>query len=105
MAIVNGPDHEERAFISTKEMCAMCRTPPTAYPYLLWADSAGFFVLCGECCHSIKHGLIADLIHIGAILDIRDCGYRDVTLDRRITGENRCKSRSTATTTRTPSTT
>jgi hypothetical protein len=83
MAIVTGPDYEERAHY-TAVVCAACQKPPTTYPYLFWSAGGGDFVLCGECCHSLKRGLIADLIHIGAIMDMRDCGYRHFTLEKKL---------------------
>jgi hypothetical protein len=38
--------------------------------------------ICSRCCHDIKNGLTADLIHLAAIVDLRRLGYVNQTLTR-----------------------
>ena len=82
MAIVTGPDYEEQAHY-TEEVCAACKEPLRTYPYLLWLAN-GDLVVCGECCHKLGRGLIADLIHINAVMEMRDLGYRHFMLEKKL---------------------
>jgi hypothetical protein len=50
-------------------------------PFLHWHNQTLF--ICGECCRQNKNGLTADLVHVAAIMDLRNLGYLDQTLQRR----------------------
>ena len=85
MTVITGPNHEEIYHLDAA-VCVACGNPPGTYPFIFWstkADGDGF-ALCGECCHSLKRGLTADLIHAGAIMDMRACGYRHFILEKRM---------------------
>jgi len=68
--------------------CAVCGGP-LQFPFLCWdqAGSGSDLCICGECCHRIKDGLMADMIQIAAILDMRKLrqlsDHHSVTLVRR----------------------
>lgn len=47
--------------------CAECNKEIYRYPFLEW-NSVRF---CGDCCHKIKKGFTADLIHVAAIVELQ----------------------------------
>lgn len=59
--------------------CSECKEP-LHYPFLEWNNEVHF---CGKCCQRIKKGFTADLIHVAAIMDLRDVGYRQETFIRK----------------------
>jgi hypothetical protein len=63
-------------------VCSLCEKQ-LSYPHLVWTDNAKIF-FCAECCHRIKRGLTADLVHIAAIVDLRKC-YGGLVLVRQPT--------------------
>lgn len=54
-------------------------------PFVEWHGRPGFF-MCAECCQSIKAGLMADIIQVAAIAEIRSLRagtyYTGVVLER-----------------------
>jgi hypothetical protein len=57
---------------------------PCHYPFLHWdgkKPERSLFI-CSRCCHEIKSGLMADLVHLAAIVDLRRLGYVKETLTR-----------------------
>ena len=61
-----------------KGRCSECGEP-LHYPFLHWNS----ILLCASCCQKIKRGFIADLIHVTAIKELMDIGYRDENLVRK----------------------
>jgi hypothetical protein len=52
-------------------------------PYLAWTGKSDFF-LCGPCGEQIKDGLIADLVHLAAVVQLqRHLPGTDMTLVRQ----------------------
>ena len=51
------------------------------YPFMAWSGEPGIF-LCSKCCLGAKDGLIADLIHFAAVVQMREYHAHD-TLVRR----------------------
>ena len=41
-------------------------------------------MICGACCQGLHRAVAADLIYIGAIMDMRSCGYHHVTLEKKL---------------------
>lgn len=60
--------------------CIICDGPLRA-PFFEWNAK---FVMCGKCVHKIKNGLIADLIHLAAIIDLQKL-YPNQTFIRKNT--------------------
>jgi hypothetical protein len=61
------------------ETCTICERR-AHYPFLCWHGSK--LIICRECCREVKRGLIADLLHLGAIADLHALGYYYETLAR-----------------------
>jgi hypothetical protein len=55
------------------EHCIVCGGS-LHFPYLEWHGKKNI-AFCMRCCKKIKRGLVADLIHINAILDLHAEGY------------------------------
>jgi hypothetical protein len=83
MAVITSPSDEEFRGTEIEELCVACRNRPITYPYIFWSARGGDFVLCGECCHTLKRGLIADLIHASAIKDVMALGHGHFTLEKK----------------------
>jgi hypothetical protein len=60
------------------EKCATCEGH-LHYPFLHWLPG---FCICGRCVQKIKRGLIADLIHVEAVMALNDLGYPQETFAR-----------------------
>ena len=61
---------------ATCHLCARHLEPP----YLWWSSKRDLFV-CGACCFNKRDGLIADLIHCDAVVQLQQI-YPRVTLRR-----------------------
>jgi hypothetical protein len=61
--------------------CCLCADRVYRYPFLGWSNQ---LIICAECCSVNKRGLIADLVHIAAIVELHkvDPEYNGQTLVR-----------------------
>jgi hypothetical protein len=59
--------------ISFCETCSNCGGK-LHFPYLEW-HGKGKVAFCMRCCHKIKRGLVADLVHMDAMFELRAAGY------------------------------
>jgi hypothetical protein len=57
--------------------CQVCHGQ-VPYPFLAWESVR----ICGRCCHSIRKGFTADLIHVAAAFELKKLGYPDEVLIR-----------------------
>jgi hypothetical protein len=64
----------------SKRNCGHCMNKVGHLPILHYND----ITICRACIGKIKNGLIADIIHAAAVVEIQDAaGYDDCTLDRK----------------------
>src|SRR5690606_8467045 len=52
-----------------REKCNMCGSS-LSYPFLFWWGEKDIFI-CGQCSAKCKEGLMADLVQIAAIMELR----------------------------------
>jgi hypothetical protein len=73
--------YEDHSSTLDKKRCVVCKESIYRPPFLEWHGSV--IVICGKCCHTIKRGFIADLMHAAAIHELQEeAGYRGETLTR-----------------------
>jgi hypothetical protein len=75
--------HEANDYFAakTRQRCAECEGP-LHYPFLYWNNH---LALCARCCVDMKNGLFADFVHVIAIKELHDLGYKQETLTRERT--------------------
>lgn len=81
MSVVLTPSCFEHPHPSTSPRCAMCngRLNP---PFIVWRSEALLYI-CGDCGETCAQGLMADLIHLKAIKDLKRL-YPAFTLERQV---------------------
>jgi hypothetical protein len=79
MSIVTNKHHDFSGALRDNAKCAICGYWVRP-PYLEWIAETTIRI-CGRCCHSIKGGLVADLVQIAAIVDLQEY-YPSFTLTR-----------------------
>ena len=80
MSVVLTPSSFEHPHPSTDPRCVMCsgRLHP---PFIVWRSESLVYI-CGDCGQDCATGLMADLIHLKAIKDIKRL-YPPFTLERQ----------------------
>jgi hypothetical protein len=63
--------------------CFHCQGP-CRYPFLHWTGEPELFI-CSACCRRTKSGLMADLVHVVATVDLHNLGYHDAVFVRENT--------------------
>jgi hypothetical protein len=73
----------EAGMVGDKCACSVCGRKPLHYPFLWWMGETDIYI-CSTCCTNIKAGLMADLIHITAIVAMQEVNpaYAQYTLRR-----------------------
>jgi hypothetical protein len=63
--------------------CTVC-SRQLSYPFICWDELGGALYICGPCCRRTKRGLMADIVHLSAIVELRaiDTSYHGHTLER-----------------------
>jgi hypothetical protein len=82
MSIVNTKYDDVYGVVADHKCCDNCGERLYHYPFLYWSGVDDDILLCSECCKQIKRGLIADIIQLAAIAELRDIGYGVNTLVR-----------------------
>jgi hypothetical protein len=59
--------------------CLLCGDPPR-FPYMVWRGDKDF-AFCSGCCAAQGEGMMADVVQLTAIRNVRRF-YRDFTLER-----------------------
>jgi hypothetical protein len=79
MSVVLTPHCFEYPPLSTDPHCTMCNSRLFP-PFIVWRGEASLYI-CGDCGQSYAQGLMADLIHLKAIKDLKRL-YPAFTLER-----------------------
>ena len=70
------------AYFPKGEKCTFCGDRQYHPPMVFWTGGDSEVIICGECCRGLAKGLVADMVHVVAILDLKRLGYHGQTLVR-----------------------
>ena len=74
-----------------REDCTFCGDRIASYPHVYWMGGAETVYICNSCCEDLKQPLMADLIQVSAIMELKTLSpvYTRQTFVRRTsTGED-----------------